>query len=338
MLAFAAAPASWCLRRATSDAVGRYKQLSESPDARGKSRDQLLEDAFTYTEGKLIHLAGTAPMYDYEFQPQLGSVPFNPSLAYGVITAGAQHKNWSGLVNTTSPDLELGAIEAFADATGGICLQVGPQFSESAWDGRLDDPNVSLNEEDQAVLSFLDSCEKRFGINSAIYVSFGTVYSPSRRPDLLLTLIDSLLSAEPPLPFVFATVTTYHLISEATRTKVIESGLGIITRFAPQQMVLQHPATGWFMTHTGSGGMYESIISKVPMVCWPCMTDQPISAANLSVNWRVAFELIQVRTGPSVGQPTYRGPTVVGSTEAIENEMREVWAAMRGEEGAERTD
>jgi hypothetical protein len=53
----------------------------------------------------------------------------------------------------------------------------------------------------------------------------------------------------------------------------------------------------------------------------------------VSVNWRVAFELIQVRTGPSVGKPTYRGPTVLGWTEAIENEMREVWAAMRGEEG-----
>ena len=53
----------------------------------------------------------------------------------------------------------------------------------------------------------------------------------------------------------------------------------------------------------------------------------------MSVNWRVAFELIQVRTGPSIGKPTYRGVTVLGSTEAIENEMREVWAAMRGEEG-----
>jgi hypothetical protein len=53
----------------------------------------------------------------------------------------------------------------------------------------------------------------------------------------------------------------------------------------------------------------------------------------VSINWRVAFELIQVRTGPSIGKPTYRGVTVLGTTEAIENELREVWAAMRGEEG-----
>lgn len=79
------------------------------------------------------------------------------------------------------------------------------------------------------------------------FSSFGTVYSPLGRPDLLLTLINSLLSADPPLPFVFATVTTYDLISQATRDKVAQSGLGLISHFAPQQMVLQHPATGWFL-------------------------------------------------------------------------------------------
>lgn len=79
-------------------------------------------------------------------------------------------------------------------------------------------------------------------------ISFGSLYSPSRRPDLLETLVESLLSVDPPFPFLFATATIGHVISDRVRRLVADSGgRGMITGFAPQLHVLQHRATGWFL-------------------------------------------------------------------------------------------
>lgn len=78
--------------------------------------------------------------------------------------------------------------------------------------------------------------------------SFGSEYSPSKRPDLLELLVDTLLDTrDPPLPFLFATATTGELLSDAIHERVQKSEIGRFVRFAPQQLVLQHPATGWFL-------------------------------------------------------------------------------------------
>ena len=48
------------------------------------------------------------------------------------------------------------------------------------------------------------------------------------------------------------------------------------------------------------------------------------------MNHRIGIELIQVRTGPSVGKPTYRGIQHLGGTrEAVEEELRAVLVRMR---------
>lgn len=47
----------------------------------------------------------------------------------------------------------------------------------------------------------------------------------------------------------------------------------------------------------------------------------------------MGIELIQVRTGPSIGKPTYRGVQHLGGTrEAIQSELREVIARMRNDD------
>ena len=50
-----------------------------------------------------------------------------------------------------------------------------------------------------------------------------------------------------------------------------------------------------------------------------------------------AIELIQVRTGPGVGRPTYRGITPVDSPEALMAEFAETWKRLRGAEGLQMT-
>jgi hypothetical protein len=50
----------------------------------------------------------------------------------------------------------------------------------------------------------------------------------------------------------------------------------------------------------------------------------------------MAFELIQVRAGPSTGMPTMRGIQHCGSDVGAADEMADIWTRMRGEEGKQK--
>ncbi|XP_023770822.1 UDP-glycosyltransferase 76G1 [Lactuca sativa] len=57
---------------------------------------------------------------------------------------------------------------------------------------------------------------------------------------------------------------------------------GRIVKWAPQQEVLAHRATGAFWTHSGWNSTLESICEGVPMICSPFWGDQPINARFIS--------------------------------------------------------
>lgn len=61
------------------------------------------------------------------------------------------------------------------------------------------------------------------------------------------------------------------------------------------------------------------------------LTGRSISySITVSLSHRIGIELIQVRTGPSVGKPTYRGVHHAGGArEAVEEELRTVFTRMR---------
>ena len=101
------------------------------------------------------------------------------------------------------------------------------------------------------------------------------------------------------------------------------------------------------------------------MIAWPGTVDQVTIAIELSLVHKVAFELLQVRTGSSllllsfsllsalvtnlslarlvsrstpefnIGRPTARGPTVVNTPKAIRAELVDVLHRMNGPEGDE---
>ena len=75
---------------------------------------------------------------------------------------------------------------------------------------------------------------------------------------------------------------------------------------------------------------------SVHRICWPFTGDQPTASAHLSCNLKVAFELIEVRTGPDGLKPMLRnGLSAKGTREAVGKEIREILDACRGKQGEE---
>ncbi|PWA85051.1 UDP-glucuronosyl/UDP-glucosyltransferase [Artemisia annua] len=100
------------------------------------------------------------------------------------------------------------------------------------------------------------------------------------------------------------------------------NGVGlVVSSWAPQVAVLNHPSTGAFMSHCGWNSTLESLKHGVPMIGWPMYAEQRMNATILSKEVGVAVKM------PVVGDD---GETVIVRREEIERIVR---AVMEGEEG-----
>ncbi|KAI7757116.1 hypothetical protein M8C21_021052 [Ambrosia artemisiifolia] len=142
---------------------------------------------------------------------------------------------------------------------------------------------------DQTSLSWLD----KHPPNSVLYVSFGSLVkikesqfleiawglANSKQPFLWVVRPGSIEGSEwlEPLPYGFL-------------ERIVE-GRGYIVKWAPQQDVLAHYATGGFWTHNGWNSTLESICEGVPMLCSPSFGDQFPNARYVSDVWKIGVML-----------------------------------------------
>ncbi|KAH7876746.1 uncharacterized protein C8R40DRAFT_115066 [Lentinula edodes] len=281
------------------------------------------------------------PMHHHELNPQTDSLDTSES---SVVVSQAQlaisitnrMDRLNGFIIHTTPIMEPGEAEEMQHISPmHLFYHIGPQYPETWWTDGIPTEVQVLSTEDRKVVSFLDDMLDRYGENSVVYISFGTTFLPSNAPHLFDALLKTLLGAEPPLPFLFAGAINNKLLTADHREAIQKSGHGLLAGFVPQQAVLKHNATGWYLCHAGSNSVSEAFLNEVPMILWPYTMDQPLIANQLSVRLKLAYELVQVRNGESIGRPTHRGSIVEGTQEAIEEEMREIWKLMRGKDGAE---
>ncbi|KOM45112.1 hypothetical protein LR48_Vigan06g041800 [Vigna angularis] len=71
-------------------------------------------------------------------------------------------------------------------------------------------------------------------------------------------------------------------------------GVGVVVpMWAPQAEILEHPATGGFVTHCGWNSVLESVENGVPMVAWPLYAEQKMNAFMLSEELGVAVRVAE---------------------------------------------
>lgn len=95
-------------------------------------------------------------------------------------------------------------------------------------------------------------------------------------------------------------------------------------------------ALSWVLTHCGANSTLESLSAGVPTIAWPFMGDQPLHALWMSEVLDTGFELLQVRSGPGAKKAYRGGPEgteIVGSEEAVREEIKSVLTMCQGEVG-----
>ncbi|PWA55973.1 UDP-glucuronosyl/UDP-glucosyltransferase [Artemisia annua] len=147
----------------------------------------------------------------------------------------------------------------------------------------------SLLAQDQTSIPWLD----KHPPNSVLYVSFGSLARVDETQ--FLEIAWGLANSKQPFLWVVRPGSIHgsewlEQLPDGFLERIVE-GRGYIVKWAPQQEVLAHPATGGFFTHNGWNSTLESICEGVPMICSPCFGDQPPNARYVSDVWKIGVQL-----------------------------------------------
>ncbi|KAJ3982385.1 hypothetical protein F5890DRAFT_1530116 [Lentinula detonsa] len=191
----------------------------------------------------------------------------------------------------------------------------------------------TMSSVDEKASCFLERTREKFGRKSLVYISFGTFAYPPQ-PERLQMLIQTLIDHR--VPFLFSYPSPQATEGEI-QALIKESGIGLAMQWCPQEEILQHDVTGWFITHGGWNSVQESLEYRVPLIFWPISADQPLNAAHLVLTHKAAFEIIEVRSGKQGTKPLLRFQntefTPTFTVEALKKEFEKLIEKLKGKEG-----
>ncbi|KAI3923167.1 hypothetical protein MKX01_028084 [Papaver californicum] len=182
----------------------------------------------------------------------------------------SEQKSYGVLVNSFY-ELEPAYADHYKNAMGIRAWQIGPlslQNNDSTLDKAERGKESSIEEHN--VLKWLNSKKP----NSVIYVSFGSL---SKLPnDQLTEIATGLEDSGCSFIWVVRKINSDEdekFLPEGFEERMEGKGL-IIREWAPQVLILDHPAVGGFMTHCGWNSILEGIAAGVPMITWPMFAEQ----------------------------------------------------------------
>ncbi|KAG7090300.1 hypothetical protein E1B28_011898 [Marasmius oreades] len=291
----------------------------------GRDRAEVVIKVFSNVKGEVVTMPGYPPMFDYEW--------FQQEVDLGMTThflrAGREsiHKA-EGTLFVTASVIEREAIEAMKEYFRGMEKRLVPVGLVSSM--MMPDVQVPSDTDDEGVVAFLDKIYKEQGEKSLFYVSFGSVWWP-KDATKIYAVIDELIQRR--TPFILGHGSPRANVPEEVKSKIAVSGIGLEDKWAPQETILRHPATGWFITHGGWNSVQEGMQYKVPLIFWPMSGDQPMNASLMTLKYRAGFQLISVRTGKHTKRPYRCDYEPSFSVEAVRKEFRLMVEKCRGEEG-----
>ncbi|KAF5386435.1 hypothetical protein D9757_005829 [Collybiopsis confluens] len=299
-------------------------EVRRTGTAEAEVANQLCGD---FMSGKVVQIPGISPMYDYEWSPQ--EVETQDHVLF--LAAQRNMRKIDGTLCVSSSVYEpeaMAACKEWSNSIGQEWYPVGPLSLPDSF------PSTQAHDEkERAVISFLNKMQLGFGDRSVLYISFGTLIWPAE-PEKLWAIIDELVSARK--PFILGCTSPIAHISEEKIRMISESGIGMMMSWLPQEKILSHPATGWFVTHGGWNSTQEALIHRVPVIYWPFVFDESYVAAR-TCQLDAGFELTEVRTGKLGARVPYRfkdGPNYPSFTvPAAREEIRTLLRRIEGEEG-----
>ncbi|GJE97780.1 glycosyltransferase family 1 protein [Phanerochaete sordida] len=299
----------------------------------GRTLGQATNEVMGGPTDEILAAPGLPPIHDYEQYPQ--ELYFDPGeLGPFYLTVPDLIYRCNGLISASMACIEppeiIDLFAKFSAARGFEPLRLlGPLLPQTEREAEIERGGIAGSPE---ISSFLKNVLEKHGERSMLYISLGTVFWPTQ-PEKMWTFLDVLLDKK--IPFIMAHASPFCQLPEETVAKVKASGTGLFVPWAPQQAILEHPVTGWFVTHGGFNGIVESIHAGVPMICWPFQGDQPLNVVHLTDNLDVAYELLEVRNGPWGLKPIHRtGKTPTGTLVAVRAEANALLEKALGEDGA----
>ncbi|VAI52733.1 unnamed protein product [Triticum turgidum subsp. durum] len=148
------------------------------------------------------------------------------------------------------------------------------------------DISMSLWKQQEECLRWLDDKEP----GSVVYVNFGsiTVMTNKQLVEFAWGLVKSgkhfLWIIRPDLVKGDTAVLPPEFLVETAER-------GLVASWCPQQQVLNHPAVGAFLTHSGWNSTMESMCGGVPIISWPFFADQQTNCRYQCNEWGVGMEI-----------------------------------------------
>lgn len=177
----------------------------------------------------------------------------------------ADSKSYGVVVNSFY-ELEPDYVDYYKSIVGRKAWHIGPMFlCNDATPDKSTRRNMSSIYDDTC-LKWLDSKSP----GSVMYVCFGSL--SDLHPYQLRELALGLEASD--RPFIWAMrKANKDAVPEEFEKRVGGRGL-IIRGWAPQKLILNHPAMGGFLTHCGWNSCLEAITAGLPLITWPLFGDQ----------------------------------------------------------------
>ncbi|KAK9216004.1 hypothetical protein WN944_008013 [Citrus x changshan-huyou] len=206
-----------------------------------------------------------------------------------VISETERSKRASAIILNTYRELEQEALDALTSLLLPPVYSIGHlqfQLNQIPENDSIMRIGSNLWKEETECIDWLDTKEP----NSVVYVNFGsiTVMTANQLIEFAWGLANSkqtfMWVIRPDLVVGDSAILPPEFVTETKERSLLAS-------WCPQEQVLNHPAIGGFLTHSGWNSTLESICGGVPLICWPFFAEQQTNCRYSCREWGIGMEI-----------------------------------------------